>query len=120
FKVEANSRDFTMDVVEDISPTKEPQVLNTLPTHPNLQLNMKFQSSSESIFTYVVWIILPFLIYSVAPHYLLSLRNEDIIFDPSICKSTFSRPAISHRCGTVKIFNTHRSHLNKCPMMIHG
>nr|GEZ91538.1 hypothetical protein [Tanacetum cinerariifolium] len=27
---------------------------------------------------------------------------------------------ISHRCGTVKIFNTHRSHLNKCPMMIHG
>nr|GEY33256.1 hypothetical protein [Tanacetum cinerariifolium] len=27
---------------------------------------------------------------------------------------------ISHRCGTVKKFNTHRSHLNKCPMMIHG
>nr|GFA27768.1 hypothetical protein [Tanacetum cinerariifolium] len=24
-----------------------------------------------------------------------------------------------HRCGTVKKFNTHRSHLNKCPMMIH-
>nr|GFA21859.1 hypothetical protein [Tanacetum cinerariifolium] len=27
FKVEPNSRDFTKDVVEDISPTKEPQVL---------------------------------------------------------------------------------------------
>nr|GEW53132.1 hypothetical protein [Tanacetum cinerariifolium] len=27
---------------------------------------------------------------------------------------------LSHRCGTVKKFNTHRSHLNKCPMMIHG
>nr|GEW87332.1 hypothetical protein [Tanacetum cinerariifolium] len=27
---------------------------------------------------------------------------------------------ISHRCGTVKIFNTYRSHLNECPMMIHG
>nr|GEZ34908.1 hypothetical protein [Tanacetum cinerariifolium]GFA10732.1 hypothetical protein [Tanacetum cinerariifolium] len=27
---------------------------------------------------------------------------------------------ISHRCGTVKKFNTHRSHLNKCPMLIHG
>nr|GFB51527.1 hypothetical protein [Tanacetum cinerariifolium] len=27
---------------------------------------------------------------------------------------------ISHRCGTVKKFNTHRSHLNECPMMIHG
>nr|GEY92822.1 hypothetical protein [Tanacetum cinerariifolium] len=42
FKVEPNLRDFTKDVVEDISPTKEPQVLNTLPTHPTLQLNMKF------------------------------------------------------------------------------
>nr|GFA86954.1 hypothetical protein [Tanacetum cinerariifolium] len=26
---------------------------------------------------------------------------------------------ISYRCGTVKKFNTHRSHLNKCPMLIH-
>nr|GFA49845.1 hypothetical protein [Tanacetum cinerariifolium] len=120
FKVEPNSRDFTKDVVEDISLTKEPQVHNTLPTHPFLQLNMKFQPSSESLFTYVVWIFLPFLVYLVAPHYLLSLRNEDIIFDTGICNSTFSRPDISHRCGTVKKFNTHRSHLNKCPMLIHG
>nr|GEY90258.1 zinc finger, CCHC-type [Tanacetum cinerariifolium] len=120
FEVEPNLRDFTKDVVEDISPTKEPQVLNTLPTHPTLQLNMKFQPSSESLFTYVVWIFLPFLMYSVAPHYLLSLRNEDIIFDPSICNLNFSRPNISHRCGTVMKLNTHRSHLNKCPMLIHG
>nr|GFB52416.1 hypothetical protein [Tanacetum cinerariifolium] len=27
---------------------------------------------------------------------------------------------LSHRCGTVKKFNTHRSHLNICPMLIHG
>nr|GFA69293.1 hypothetical protein [Tanacetum cinerariifolium] len=27
---------------------------------------------------------------------------------------------ISHRCRTVKTFNTHRSHLNICPMLIHG
>nr|GEY74142.1 hypothetical protein [Tanacetum cinerariifolium] len=27
---------------------------------------------------------------------------------------------LSHRCGTVKKFNTHRSQLNKCPMLIHG
>nr|GFB78346.1 hypothetical protein [Tanacetum cinerariifolium] len=40
FKDEPNSGDFTMDVVENISPTKEPQVLNALPTHPTLQLNM--------------------------------------------------------------------------------
>nr|GEX45250.1 hypothetical protein [Tanacetum cinerariifolium] len=106
FKVEPNSGDFTKDVVKDISPTKEPQVLIALPTHPTLQLNMKFQPFSEYLFAYVVWIFLPFLVYSVAPHYLLSLRDEDIIFDPGICKSTFSRPDISHRCGTVKKFNT--------------
>nr|GEV05619.1 hypothetical protein [Tanacetum cinerariifolium] len=120
FKVEPNSGDFTKDVVEDISPTKEPQVLNTFPTHPILQLNMKFQPSSESLFTYVVWIFLLFLVYSVAPHYLLSFWHEDTIFDPHICNSNFSRPDISHRCGTVKKFNTYRSHLNQCPMMIYG
>nr|GFB08608.1 hypothetical protein [Tanacetum cinerariifolium] len=27
---------------------------------------------------------------------------------------------LSHRCGTVKKFNTHRSHLNICPTLIHG
>nr|GFB80806.1 hypothetical protein [Tanacetum cinerariifolium] len=118
--VEPNSRDFTMDVVEDISPTKELQVLTFLPTHPTLQLNTKFQPSSESLFAYVVWIFLSFLVYSVVPHYLLSLRNEDIIFDPGICKYHFSKPDISHRCGTVKTFNTYRSHLNNCPMMING
>nr|GEY58993.1 retrotransposon protein, putative, Ty3-gypsy subclass [Tanacetum cinerariifolium] len=58
FKIEPNSRDFTKDVVEDIFPTKEPQVLNALPTHPTLQLNMKFQPFSESLFAYVVWIFL--------------------------------------------------------------
>nr|GEY07240.1 hypothetical protein [Tanacetum cinerariifolium] len=120
FKVEPNSRDFTKDVVENISPTKEPQVLTALPTHPSLQLNMKFQPSSESLFAYVVWIFLPFLVYSVVPCYLLSLRNEDIIFDHGICKSTFSKPDISHRCCTVKKFNTHRSNLNKCSMLFHG
>nr|GEX71260.1 hypothetical protein [Tanacetum cinerariifolium] len=100
FKVEPNSRDFTKDVVEDISPTKEPQVHNALPTHPTLQLNIKFQPSSESFFTYVVWIFLHFFVYSVVPHYLVSLRNEVTIFDLSICNSHFSRPDISHRCGT--------------------
>nr|GFB12338.1 hypothetical protein [Tanacetum cinerariifolium] len=36
FTVEPNSKDFTKDVVENISPTKEPQVLTVLPTHPSL------------------------------------------------------------------------------------
>nr|GEW74720.1 hypothetical protein [Tanacetum cinerariifolium] len=116
----ASFMDFTKDVVENISPTKEPQVLTALPTHPTLQLNMKFQSSSEYLFAYVVWFFLHFLVYSVVPPYLLSLQNEDIIFDPGIYMYHFSRPDISHRCGTVKKFNTHRSHLNKCPMLIDG
>nr|GFB15110.1 hypothetical protein [Tanacetum cinerariifolium] len=84
FTVQPNSRDFTKDVVENISPTKEPLVLTVLPTHPTLQLTLKFQPSSESLFAYVVWIFLPFLVYSVVPCYLLSLRTEDIISDPGI------------------------------------
>nr|GEW44292.1 hypothetical protein [Tanacetum cinerariifolium] len=62
FKIKPNSGDFTMDVVEDISPTREPRVHNALPTHPTLQLNLEFNPSSESLFTYVVWTFL--LIFS--------------------------------------------------------
>nr|GFB16924.1 hypothetical protein [Tanacetum cinerariifolium] len=61
FKIKPNSRDFTMDVVEDISLTREPRVHNALPTYPTLQLNLEFKLSSESLFTYVVWIFFPFL-----------------------------------------------------------
>nr|GEU91125.1 reverse transcriptase domain-containing protein [Tanacetum cinerariifolium] len=66
FKIEPNSGDFTMDVVEDTFPTREPRVHNALPTHPTLQLNLDFILSRESLFAYVVWIFLPFLSYSVA------------------------------------------------------
>nr|GEZ34632.1 hypothetical protein [Tanacetum cinerariifolium] len=102
FKIEPNSGDFTMDVVEDISPTREPRVHIALPTHPNLQLNMDFILSSESLFAYVVWIFLPFLSYSVAPQYLLSLGNEDTIFDLGIFSYHISSflPDVSHRSGT--------------------
>nr|GEX27877.1 ribonuclease H-like domain, reverse transcriptase, RNA-dependent DNA polymerase [Tanacetum cinerariifolium] len=41
-----------------------------------------------------------------APSYLLSLRTEDIIFDPGICNSHFPKPDISHRCGTTKSSST--------------
>nr|GEW56949.1 hypothetical protein [Tanacetum cinerariifolium] len=54
FKIEPNSGDFTMDVVEDIYPTREPRVPNALPTHPTLQLNLEFKISSESLFIYDV------------------------------------------------------------------
>nr|GEY10376.1 hypothetical protein [Tanacetum cinerariifolium] len=67
FKNKPNSGDFTMDVVKDTFPTRKPRVHvhNVLPTHPNLQLNLDFILSSESLFSYVVWIFLPFsLIFS--------------------------------------------------------
>nr|GEU91731.1 hypothetical protein [Tanacetum cinerariifolium] len=73
FKVEPNSRDFTMDVVEDIYPMTEPQVLTVFPTHPTLQLNMKFQPSNESLFAYVLSNILGFMkILANGFHYLKS------------------------------------------------
>nr|GEV12180.1 retrovirus-related Pol polyprotein from transposon TNT 1-94 [Tanacetum cinerariifolium] len=78
FKIEPNLWDFTMDVVEDISPTKEPRVHNALPTHPTLQLNMKFQPSSESLFTYVVWIFLPFICLENPP-YELGWKEKPIL-----------------------------------------
>nr|GEX16821.1 hypothetical protein [Tanacetum cinerariifolium] len=95
-------RDFTMDVVEDIFPTREPRVHNALPTHPTIQLNLDFILSSESLFAYVVWIFLPFLSYLVAPQHLLSFGNEDTIFDPGICSYHISYfiPDASHRSGT--------------------
>nr|GEY89785.1 hypothetical protein [Tanacetum cinerariifolium] len=60
FKIEPNLGDFTMDVVEDTFPTKEPRVHNALTTHPTFQLNLDFILSSESLFAYVVWIFLFF------------------------------------------------------------
>nr|GEU37991.1 hypothetical protein [Tanacetum cinerariifolium] len=50
FKVEPNSRDFTMDVVEDTFPAREPRVHNALPTHPTFKLNLDFILSSELLF----------------------------------------------------------------------
>nr|GEV12838.1 hypothetical protein [Tanacetum cinerariifolium] len=116
FKIEPNSRDFTMDVVEDTFPTREPRVHDALPTHPPLQLNLDFTLSSESLFAYVVWVFLPFLSYSVAPQYLLSFENEDTIFDPDICSYHISScmPDVSHRSGYFIKFKI----LNESPMEI--
>ncbi|GKB94291.1 hypothetical protein Tco_0980428 [Tanacetum coccineum] len=54
FKIELELGNLTMDVVNDIFPTREPKVhvLNVLPTHPTLDLD--FILSSESLFAYVV------------------------------------------------------------------
>nr|GEV89266.1 hypothetical protein [Tanacetum cinerariifolium] len=122
FKNEPNSGDFTMDVVEDIFPTREPivHVHNVLTTHSTLQLNLDFVLSSESLFAYVVWIFLLFLSYSVAPQYLLSFGNEDTIFDPGISTyhvSSFMSD-VSHRSGTFMKFNGYPKHLNGSSMEI--
>nr|GEW77197.1 hypothetical protein [Tanacetum cinerariifolium] len=116
FKIEPNSGDFTMDVVEDTFPTKEPRVHNALTTHPTFQLNPDFILSSESIFAYIVCIFLFFLSYSVAPEYLLSFGNEDTIFDLDICSYHISSclPDVSHRSGTFTKFKV----LNESPMEI--
>nr|GEX12397.1 hypothetical protein [Tanacetum cinerariifolium] len=122
FKNEPKSGDFTVDVVEDTFPTREPRVYmyNVLPTHPTFQLNMDFILSSKSLFAYVVWIFLPFLSYSVALQYLLSFRNEDTIFDPGISSYHISSfmPEVSHHSETFMKFNAYPKHLNGSLMEI--
>nr|GEW39694.1 hypothetical protein [Tanacetum cinerariifolium] len=119
FKNEPNAVDFTMDVLENLFPTREPRVHNVLPTHPTLQLNLDFILSDESLFAYVVWIFLPFLSYSVAPQYLLSFGNEDTIFDPGISSHISSfMPDVSHRSGTFMKINVHPKHINESLMEI--
>nr|GFD16602.1 hypothetical protein [Tanacetum cinerariifolium] len=55
-----------------------------------------------------------FVIYSKMFLSFLSAKSEDTIFDPGIAIYPFYsfKPGLSHRCGTFKKFNTHRSHLN--------
>nr|GFC30478.1 hypothetical protein [Tanacetum cinerariifolium] len=71
-------------------------------------------------FTNVVRVFLPFFTYLVTSSLLLSSGSEDTIFNPGISNYHFSsfKPYLSHRCGTFKKFNTHRSHLNESPMKI--
>ncbi|GJV65662.1 hypothetical protein Tco_1476490 [Tanacetum coccineum] len=115
FKIKPELGNLTMDVVEDIFPTREPRV-RVLPTHPTL--NLDFILSSESLFAYVVWIFLPFLTYPVSPPYLLSCGNEDTVFDPGISIYHSFMPGISHRSGTFIKFNGYPNHLNESPMEI--
>ncbi|GJW20006.1 hypothetical protein Tco_0027442 [Tanacetum coccineum] len=118
FKIEPELGNLTMDVVEDILPTREPRVHvpNVLPTHPTL--NLDFILLSEPLFAYIVWIFLPFLTYPVAPPYLLSCGNEDTIFDPGISIYHSFMPGVSHRSGTFMKFNVYPNHLNESPMEI--
>nr|GEX58716.1 hypothetical protein [Tanacetum cinerariifolium] len=81
-------------------------------------VNLPVEDDHSPVLAYVVWIFLAYLTHPVIPLYLYSFRNEDTIFDPGITINRFYsfKPGLSHRCGTFKKFNTHRSHLNESPM----
>nr|GEW67420.1 hypothetical protein [Tanacetum cinerariifolium] len=66
-------------------------------------------------FSNVVRVFLPFFTYPVTSSILHPFGNEDTIFNPGITINHFYsfKPGLSHRCGTFKKFNTHRSHLNE-------
>nr|GFB50963.1 hypothetical protein [Tanacetum cinerariifolium] len=81
-----------------------------------------FEDDYSPLLAYVVWIFLAYLTYPVIPPYLHPFGNEDTIFDPCITiNRVYSfKPGLSHRRGAFKKFNTHRSYLNECPMIING
>nr|GFB44670.1 hypothetical protein [Tanacetum cinerariifolium] len=85
-------------------------------------VNLPIEDDHSPLLAYVVWIFLAYLTYPVIPPYLHPFGNEDTIFDPGITiNRVYSfKPGLSHWCGAFKKFNTHRSHLNKWPMIING
>nr|GFA02570.1 hypothetical protein [Tanacetum cinerariifolium] len=79
------------------------------------RVNLPVEDDHSPLLAYVVWIFLAYLTYLVIPPYLYSFENEDTIFDPGTTINRFYsfKPGLSHRCGTFKKFNTHRSYLNE-------
>nr|GEX87625.1 hypothetical protein [Tanacetum cinerariifolium] len=90
--------------------------------HENLSsttcVNLPVEGDNSPLLAYVVWIFLAYLTYLVIPPHLYSFGNEDTIFYPCITinRSYSFKPGLSHRFGTFKKFNTHRSYLNESPM----
>nr|GFC69464.1 hypothetical protein [Tanacetum cinerariifolium] len=69
-------------------------------------------------FSYDVRVFLPFFTYPVTSLILHSFGMKIPSLtqaSPLIVFYSF-KPGLSHRCGTFKKFNTHRSHLNESPM----
>nr|GEZ42645.1 hypothetical protein [Tanacetum cinerariifolium] len=81
------------------------------------RVNLPVEDDHSPLLAYVVWIFLAYLTYPIIPPYLHPFGNKDTIFDPGIAINHFYlfNPGLSHRCGTFKKFNTHRSHLNESP-----
>nr|GEV12506.1 zinc finger, CCHC-type [Tanacetum cinerariifolium] len=82
------------------------------------RVNLPVKDNHSPLLAYVIWIFLAYLTYPVIPLYLHSFGNKDTIFDLGIAINRFYsfKLGLSHRCGTFKKFNTHRSHLNESPM----
>nr|GEU85705.1 putative reverse transcriptase domain-containing protein [Tanacetum cinerariifolium] len=78
-------------------------------------VNLPVEDDYSPLLAYFVYIFLAYLTYPVIPHHLHSFGNKDTIFDPGITINRFYsfKTGLSHRCGTFKEFNTHRSHLNE-------
>nr|GEW41402.1 hypothetical protein [Tanacetum cinerariifolium] len=108
FKIEPDPGDLTsiidLGIRENVSSTTN--------------VNLPFEDDQSHIFSYVVWIFLPFITYLVAPPYLLSFENEDTIFDPGISIYHSFILGVSHRSGTFMKFNVYPNHLNESPMEI--
>ncbi|GKD64572.1 hypothetical protein Tco_1306680 [Tanacetum coccineum] len=100
----------------DLTSIIDPVIRENVSSTTNV--NLPFEDDQSPLFTYVVWIFLSFLMYPVAPPYLLSCGNEDTIFDPSISIYHSSMPDVSHRSGTFMKFNVYPNHLNESPMEI--
>nr|GFB53579.1 hypothetical protein [Tanacetum cinerariifolium] len=86
------------------------------------RVNLPVEDDHSPLLAYVVWIFLAYLTYHVIPPYLHLFGNEDTIFDPGITiNRVYSfKPALSHLCGSFNKFNTYRSHLTECLMIING
>ncbi|GJT64201.1 hypothetical protein Tco_1015681 [Tanacetum coccineum] len=120
-KIKPELGNLTMDVVEDIFPTREPRVHvpNVFTTHAiHLNLDLDFILSSILSFRLYKCIIFRFSRYPMSPPYLLSTRNEDTIFDPGISVYHSFMPGISHRSETFMKFNVYPNHLNESSMEI--
>ncbi|GJU96249.1 hypothetical protein Tco_1321005 [Tanacetum coccineum] len=101
---------------EEFADELDPRIRENISSTTNV--NLPFEDDQSPLFSYVVWIFLPFLTYPVAPPYLLLSGNEDTIFDPDISIYHSFMPSVSHRSGTFMKFNVYPNHLNESLMEI--
>ncbi|GJX80794.1 hypothetical protein Tco_0328943 [Tanacetum coccineum] len=100
----------------DLTSIIDPGIHENISSMTNV--NLPFEDDQSPLFAYVVWIFLSFLMYPVAPPYLLSSGNEDTIFDLGISIYHSFMPGVSHQSGTFIKFNVYPNHLNESPMEI--